>query len=63
MRLMVICSWCGKFIRFKSLQRDIPPKNCITHGICDDCRQQVKTEINKMKGGYHYERQCESSVG
>ena len=45
MKLIVICAWCGKSIRFKDAPGDKPPKIPITHGICADCKEKVEAEI------------------
>ena len=62
MKLIVICFWCGKFIRFKKWHGDKPPKLPITHGICPDCKKIVEEEIEDIKGGYH-ERERQTSIG
>jgi hypothetical protein len=45
MKLMVICAWCRQFIRFKDSLGDIPPKNPISHGICDECKRTLENQI------------------
>jgi uncharacterized protein YlaI len=62
MKLIVICAWCGKFIRFKDAKLNRPPKNPITHGICPDCKQILEKETEKVKGG-DYETQYQTSIG
>lgn len=59
MQLMVICSYCGKFIRFKDTGTKIIPKIPITHGICDDCKKIVEKEIEDIKGD-DYETQYQT---
>ena len=73
MKLIVICAWCGKFIRFKDAPGDEPPKLPISHSICPECALNLEEEtaqltekhrrINrKIKGGDH-ERQRETGIG
>ena len=62
MKLIVICAWCRKFIRFKDAQTDRPLKDPISHGICPDCKENLEQEIQSIKGGY-YETQCQTSIG
>ena len=59
MQLMVICSWCGKFMRFKDAGTQVIPKVPITHSICPVCKIKVDEEINNIEGG-NYERECKT---
>ncbi len=51
MRLMVVCSYCKRFIRFKDAETNVIPKIPISHGICTDCLKLAEEEINNIKGG------------
>lgn len=62
MQLIVICAWCGKFIRFKDAQTDTPPKDPVTHGICPDCKDNLEQEIQDTKGE-NYETQYQTGTG
>ena len=53
MKLMVICAWCGKYIRFKDANSDRPPKNPISHSICAECKDKLEEELTHLKGGDH----------
>jgi len=44
MKLIVICAWCGKFIRFKDVPGDTPPRLPISHGICAECKEKLEAE-------------------
>ena len=61
MKLMVICAWCGKFIRFKDAKLKRPPKNPISHGICPDCMQIFEEETETIKGE-DYETQYQTGI-
>ena len=45
MKLIVICAWCGKFIRFKDAPGDKLPKIPISHGTCPECKEELETEM------------------
>ena len=45
MQIIVICAWCGKFIRFREAPGDKPPKLPISHGICPACKDKLDEEI------------------
>jgi hypothetical protein len=56
--MLVICAWCGKFIKQKKPVND----RIISHGICDKCAWKVKgattkwirqKDNNKIRGNYH----------
>ena len=49
MRLIVICAWCGKFIRFKDAPGDEPPKKPVSHGICKDCKRKLDADLAARK--------------
>ena len=67
MKLIVICAWCGQFIRLKDHPGDIPPKNPITHGICAKCKRVLENETAEadtereepicQEGGGHHDTQ------
>ena len=59
MQLIVICSWCQKFMYFKKWEGDKPPVYPVSHSICPACKDKVDKELNKIKGGYH-ERECQA---
>lgn len=72
MKLIVICAWCGKFIRFKDSPGDTPPKDPISHGICPECKRKLEDEteeilgekqehIFKRRGGRH-EPKCQTGI-
>lgn len=61
MQLMVICSWCGKFMRFKGAGTTVIPKNPITHSICQVCKIKLDEETNNIEGG-NYERERQTSI-
>ena len=44
MKLIVICAWCGKFIRLKDAPGDTPPRLPISHGICAECKEKLEAE-------------------
>ena len=48
MKLIVICAWCGKFIRFEDAPGDKPPKLPISHGICSKCKEKVEAEVASL---------------
>lgn len=60
MRLIVICAWCKKFMRFKQWEGDEPPKLPVSHSICPVCKIKVDEKINNIEGG-NYERECQTS--
>ena len=45
MKLIVICAWCGKSIRFKDAPGDKPPKIPISHAICSKCKEKLMAEV------------------
>ena len=49
MRLIVICAWCGKFIRLKAAPGDEPPKKPVSHGICEDCKRKLDADLAARK--------------
>jgi len=53
MKLIVICAWCRKFIRFKEVPEDRPPKDPISHGTCDECKRMVDEDLAAMKCPNH----------
>lgn len=48
MRICVVCSWCGRFIRFKEDENHYPEdtEERISHGICAECKAKVLEEID-----------------
>ena len=46
--MKVICAWCKKDLGEKEPLSDTK----ISHGICDDCKEEIKKENEK----YHFER-------
>jgi DNA-directed RNA polymerase subunit RPC12/RpoP len=38
-----ICAWCGKDLG----ENDAEPKEAISHGMCEDCRDKVVSERTK----------------
>ena len=73
MKLIIICAWCGKFIRFKGVPGDIPPKNPISHGICPNCKIRLYKETENIlkeqgeelcqKKGEDYETHNQTDIG
>jgi hypothetical protein len=53
MKFIVICAWCGKFIRFKDAPGDDAPKLPISHGICPDCKEKLEAEIGSINCANH----------
>ena len=49
MYLKVICSWCGKFIRFKEAPGDEQHNQPITHSICPKCKEKLDVEIGSIE--------------
>lgn len=46
----VICSWCNKILRTKSIGKDRSGKTRETHTICDSCKEEVMREYkNSIK--------------
>ena len=46
----VICSWCNKILRTKSIGKDQSGKTRETHTICDSCKEEVMREYkNSIK--------------
>jgi hypothetical protein len=43
----VICSWCNKILRTKSIGKDRSGKTRETHTICNSCKEQVMREYKK----------------
>ncbi len=43
----VICSWCNKVLRTKSIGKDCGGKNRVTHTICRSCKEEVMREYKK----------------
>ena len=43
----VICSWCNKILRTKSIGKDHSGKTRETHTICNSCKEQVMREYKK----------------
>ncbi len=43
----VICSWCNKVLRTKSLGRSGSRKAGATHTICNRCKEEVMREYIK----------------
>ncbi len=43
----VICSWCNKLLRTKSIGKDSSGKTCETHTICNSCKEEVMREYKK----------------
>ena len=62
MQLIVICSWCQKFMRFKKWLGEKPPAYPVSHSICPACMEIVEAEINNSKGGNH-ERERQACAG
>ena len=62
MKILVLCSWCNTFLKFKDFPGDKPPKLPISHGICPGCKLNVDEEIKNLKGG-HYETQYQRGTG
>jgi len=53
MKLIVICAWCGKFLRVKEAPGDQPLKHPISHGICEDCKRKLDAEVAARKCSNH----------
>jgi hypothetical protein len=53
MKIIVICAWYGKFIRFKRWQGNKPPTFLVSHSICAACKGELDEEINDIEGGDH----------
>ena len=62
MQLIVICSYCKQFIRFKDAETNVIPKTPISHGICAACKKLVDEELNSIKGGDN-ERERQACAG
>jgi len=73
MKIIVICSWCKRCIKFKDFPGDKPPKLPISHGICLDCKRKLEEETERIlkerqehiyqrKGGHH-ETQYQTGIG
>ena len=62
MQLIVICSWCQKFMRFKKWMGDKPPVYPVSHSICPTCKDKLDEELNNNKGG-SYERERKACAG
>jgi hypothetical protein len=59
MQLIVICSWCQKFMYFKKWLGDKPPAFPVSHSICQACKDKLEAELNDSEGGdYESERQA-----
>lgn len=43
----VICSWCNKILRTKSIGKGRNSKTRVTHTICSSCKEQVIREYKK----------------
>ncbi len=43
----VVCSWCNKTLRTKSMGKDRSSKTRVTHTICTSCKEQVIREYKK----------------
>ncbi len=43
----VVCSWCNKLLRTKSIGKDRSGKPRVTHTICSSCKDQVIREYKK----------------
>jgi len=43
----VICSWCNKLLRTKSIGKDDYVKTPATHTICNSCKEQVMREYKE----------------
>ena len=48
MKLIVICAWCGGFIRLKNSQQEAPLKHPISYGICRECKEEVMMELEEF---------------
>lgn len=44
MYVYVVCSWCNKVLRTKSLGRPGGIKTGVTHTICNSCKEEVMRE-------------------
>ena len=53
MKFIVICAWCRKFIRFKDAPGEEPPKNPVSHGICEDCKRKLDADLAARKCSNH----------
>ena len=49
MKLIVICAWCKKFIRFKDAPGEEPTNSPLSHGICENCKCKLDADLADRK--------------
>lgn len=45
--MKVVCAWCEKFLG----EKEPVMLNLVTHGMCQECRDRMKEELDFVKKG------------
>lgn len=45
-KLIAVCAWCGKLLRWCRAEQTHDDELVVTHGICDPCQQKVLADAH-----------------